>query len=146
MDFSTSLFPDKDFFDLLPLDWKESITPYWKDYKNSSEIYTLSENNKLIGGGIVFTKTTPDMMYSKDYSDAWFKKGYAYIGFLWINENYRGQQLGSKWLDLLFKKNPNQKFWLSVEDHGLVDFYKRNNFILVDEHFHEQKEWILTYG
>lgn len=146
IDFSNTRFSADSFFKILPEDWTLSIVPFWNDYIESSDIYTLSIENKIIGGGIVFSKTTPDMMYAKPISDKWFEKGYLYIAFLWIDVNYRGQQLGTLWLQKLIQKYPNQKFWLSIENLDLVTFYKKNGFEVAKKLLNNaNEEWIMKF-
>jgi len=146
IDFSNTRFTADSFFGILPEDWKESIVPYWKDYANSATIYTVSIEDKIIGGGIVFSKTTPDMMYAKKIADKWFEKGYLYIAFLWVEKKYRGQQLGTLWLRELMQRYPSQKFWLSIENPKLASFYTKNGFNLADKLINAtNEEWIMTF-
>ena len=55
-------------------------------------------------------------------------KGYLYVGFIFVIEERRQQNLGSIWLDNLKKMYPNQKFWLTIEDLKLDTFYVKNGF------------------
>lgn len=146
IDFSNSLFSTDSFLRILPEDWRESIVPHWKAYADNANIYTLSTAHTLIGGGIVFSKTTPDMMYAKTRADKWFENGYLYIAYLWIDEKYRGQQLGTLWLQKLIQQFPNQKFWLSIENTNLAAFYIKNGFRVADKLMNNtNEEWIMTY-
>lgn len=116
------------FFNLLPLDWQEAILPFWDKFKKSSEVYILEENDEIIAGGIVFSKCPPDLEFFKDEAREWFDKGYLYIGFIWVPENYRHQNFGSLWLKHLKMQDPNQKYWLTIEEENLRAFYEKNDF------------------
>ncbi len=136
----------EEFFNLLPADWHNSIVPFWKDYKLNSSIYTIHQNNQLIAGGIVFNTCSPDMLYNQIEANNWLEKGYLYIGFIWVKEEYRGQKIGSKWLHFLFNKYPNQKFWLTVEEENLIEFYTKNGFKLIKTLKNgSDDEWLLSY-
>lgn len=133
------------FFEILPPDWQESIVPYWSDYQNSSRIFVLKKHAKVLGGGIVFSKVSPDTLFYEDIAKGWFHKGYLYIAFLFIAESERGQGLGSLWLKELFKQMPKQSFWLSIEEYGLHKFYEENGFVIDSEIGGEYgQEWIMT--
>jgi|SRR5690606_10637332 len=136
----------KSFFQLLPEDWKDVIVPYWDNYRGSAKIYTLTSENKILGGGIVFSSVSPDTEIYYFEAQNMLNQGYLYLGFLWVNEKYRSKGLGSKWLIELFKKNPLQKYWLSIEDFGLSSFYIKNGFkILKQLDVNGSTEWIMIY-
>lgn len=116
------------FFNILPLDWQETILPFWEIYKDSTKCYLLLENEKPIAGGLVFYKCPPDMLYAEEEANVWFNKGYLYLGFIYVLEERRGQNLGSFWLSKLKDKFPQQKYWLTIEDLGLHSFYAKNGF------------------
>lgn len=133
------------FFDILPPDWQEGIVPYWTDYQDTARIFILAKNEETLGGGIVFSTVSPDTMAYREEAQRWFDQGNLYIAFLFISEKYRGQQLGSEWLQLLYKRFPKQSFWLSIEEEGLVRFYEKNGFKVVKEVKGEAgPEWILV--
>lgn len=119
------------FFEILPTDWQESILPFWDAYKNSTKCYVLLENDKLIAGGLVFSECPPDMLYAQEEANNWFKKGYLYLGFIYVLEEKRGNNLGSLWLSYLKNLFPEQKYWLTIEDLGLHGFYSKNGFTKV---------------
>lgn len=134
------------FFDILPKDWQDEIVPFWTHYEDSSNIFVIEENDSIIGGGIIFSTTPPDVIYYKEEAQLWFENGYLYIGFLWVAEDKRNNNLGSFWLDELKKRHPDQKFWLLIEDERLHRFYQRNGFKLIktiinDEH----SEWLYSF-
>ena len=116
------------FFNILPKDWQEGIVPFWEDYKETTEGYVLIDNNKIIAGGLVFSTCPPDMLYDKDEAEKWINKGYLYVGFIFVIEERRQQNLGSIRLDNLKTTYPNQKFWLTNEDLKLDSFYDKNGF------------------
>ena len=116
------------FFDMLPLDWIGDIKPFWESYKHTTTCYMLYENNEPIAGGLVFANCPPDMLYVKNEAAYWFERGYLYLGFIFVLENRRGQNLGSLWLSKLKDLNPNQNYWLTVEDKSLEAFYTKNGF------------------
>ena len=116
------------FFDILPKDWQDQLLPYWEQYDKNSEIYVISENDRIIGGGIIFSKCPPDLDYFEKEANLWFEQQYLYIGYLFILETERNRNLGSFWLDELKRHHPEQKFWLIIEDEHLHRFYQKNNF------------------
>jgi len=116
------------YFDILPLDWQETIVPFWKDLETSTKAYVLIDDNQIIAGGLVFSQCPPDMLYAKDEAKTWISKGYLYLGFIYVIEERRHQNLGSIWLDNLKKMFPKQKYWLTIEDLKLDAFYTKNGF------------------
>ncbi|HLT32954.1 MAG TPA: GNAT family N-acetyltransferase [Aquaticitalea sp.] len=134
------------FFDILSKEWQDEIVPYWNDYKASSKIYVIVENDNIIGGGIVFSIAPPDISYYKNEAQTWFGKGYLYLGFIWIAEDRRNHNLGSFWLDELKNLFPKQKYWLMIEDDRLHGFYQRNGFVLNKTICHEKHaEWLYSF-
>ncbi|NCO63654.1 MAG: GNAT family N-acetyltransferase [Flavobacteriales bacterium] len=116
------------FFKVLPLDWQEIILPFWDHLKATTKGYVLVDNNQIIAGGLVFTECPPDMMYAKDEADTWMHNGYLYVGFIYVIEERRHQNLGSVWLQNLKKTHPKQNYWLTIEDLKLDVFYTKNGF------------------
>jgi hypothetical protein len=57
----------------------------------------------------------------------------------------RKHHLGSEWLLSLKKVNPEQGFWLTIEEEPLKYFYEKNSFTVVDESKSEPKEWVMVY-
>ena len=135
-----------DFFNILPEDWRCLIAPYWDGYKATSTIYVLENAKEIVGGGIVFASASPDMThFEKAHGKVYFDLGYLYIGFLWVAPEYRGKELGSKWLSLLIEQNKNQSYWLTIEEENLKAFYEKNGFECVAESDSTTKEWLLIY-
>lgn len=136
--------PEK-FFSILPDDWQQSIIPFWPDYQDSARIFILSTPEEVLGGGIVFSSVSPDTLTYQKEAQAWFDRGYLYIGFLWISEKYRGKRLGSRWLELLRLQLPYQKFWLSIDEFQLAAFYEQNGFTVIRKiEGAYGEEWILA--
>ncbi|MBD0825000.1 GNAT family N-acetyltransferase [Aestuariibaculum marinum] len=116
------------FFSILPQDWKVGILPFWDDYNSSTTCLVIKDNNEIIAGGLIFSKCPPDMLYAKQEADFWFEAGYKYLGFIYVSESRRGQNLGSFWLNSLKEMYPETKFWLTIEDLNLDHFYVKNGF------------------
>ena len=134
------------FFNLLPDDWKALIEPYWDSYKNAAKIYVLKENDEVVAGGLVFSKSLPDMSDFEQSLQHLFSEGYLYIGFIWVPEHQRNRQLASQWLTLLKGQYPNQKYWLTIEEEWLKHFYEKNGFKLIQESDGgDNKEWLFTW-
>lgn len=135
------------FFSILPQDWQSGIVPFWFSYKHDTSIYVLKDKDIIVGGGLLFSTCPPDLLNYEREAQKWFDKGYSYIGFLWISENYRNQQLGSYWIKALKKTLINHKLWLIIEDERLHDFYKRNGFILEKKiQVNGYPEWLYVYN
>ncbi|MFH4963960.1 GNAT family N-acetyltransferase [Gaetbulibacter sp. M235] len=135
-----------EFFKILPFDWQESILPHWETIKETTKGYLLVENQEIIAGGLVFYKCPPDMLYAVDEANKWIKKGYLYLGFIYVIEERRHQNLGSVWLSNLKQMFPNQKYWLTIEDLKLDTFYKKNEFKKIKTLFNvDQEEWLYVY-
>ena len=134
------------FFDILPEDWQDEIVPFWDDYKNTASIYVIKEDSHVIAGGILFSTCSPDITYFKKEAQTWFENGFLYIGFLWVSEDKRNNNLGSFWLDELKKQLPNQKLWLLIEEERLHSFYLKNDFNL-DKTIknNDHLEWLYTF-
>jgi ribosomal protein S18 acetylase RimI-like enzyme len=138
--------PADKFFPLLPDSWLENIVPYWEQYKLNTKIYGLFDGVNILAGGIVFSTCSPDMQYNPEEALNWLDKGYLYIGFLWVPEAYRGKKLGSEWLHLLMQRFPEQKFWLTVEEEDLIQFYKKNRFKLIKSLKNDHDtDWLMVY-
>lgn len=131
------------FFNIIPMDWQDSILPFWNTYKHTTKCYVLQENDKIMAGGLVFSECPPDMLYAKEEANTWLRKGYLYLGFIYVLEEKRGQNLGSIWLSNLKNKFPKQKYWLTIEDFGLHDFYTKNGFTKVKSLFNDKQEEII---
>lgn len=132
------------FFGVLPDDWREGIAPYWHKYEESTNVYVLEKENRIAGGGLVFSTPAPDTLTYKEEAEHWFDQGYLYIGFLWIDEQFRNQRLGSYWLRQLFARDQSQRFWLAIEEEDLAAFYQKNGFYVKKTiHPGSSMEWIM---
>lgn len=133
------------FFSILPADWRESIVPFWPRYNGTARIFILESDGQTLAGGIVFSSPAPDTLTYREEAIRWFRRGCRYIGFLWVAEAHRGQQLGSLWLRWVRELYPGQCFWLTIDDYKLLPFYERNGFVLEKElAVGGGKEWVLV--
>ncbi len=145
--FSNATESPEQFFKILPEDWQVLIVPYWDSYKNVAKIYVLKENNEVVAGGLVFSKSLPDMSDFEQSLQYLFNEGYLYIGFIWVPEHQRNRNLASQWLTLLKNQDSNQKYWLTIEEAWLKHFYEKNGFKLIKESNDvDNKEWLFTYS
>lgn len=117
-----------EFFKILPKDWQDDIVPFWEDYSETTKCYVLLDNSQIIAGGLVFSICPPDMLYAKAEANTWLHKGYQYLGFIFVIEERRQQNLGSLWLSELKAIDPTQNYWLTIEDLKLDAFYVKNGF------------------
>jgi len=127
------------FFTMLPQDWQDEIVPFWDAYQDACHLYTIETGATLIGGGIVFTSMPPDLRYYEHEAQKLFDLGFLYFGYLWLHPAYRGQGLGSFWLEAVKKAYPENPLWLAIEDYGLKPFYEKNGFRIY-------REMILPHG
>lgn len=133
------------FFELLPEDWQDEIVPYWPNYQATARIFLLVKNGEIPGGGIVFSTVSPDTMAYRKTAQRWLDRGYLYIAFLYFDEKYRGQGLGSAWLQALEKHLPGRCFWLSIDEEGLRHFYEKNGYRVVEQVEGDYgMEWIMV--
>ncbi len=133
------------FFDILPEDWSCEIAPVWAIYEGDSEVYVLTEDGEVIGGGILFSTASPDLQYSGHAAKEWFEKGYKYLAYFYIVPSRRGVGLGRKWLDELHKLKPHQSLFLTIEEHSLAEFYQKAGFRLHQKIATEAgTEWLLV--
>lgn len=116
------------FFRLLPPDWQDGIVPYWESYESRALIFGLEIKGKVAGGGIVFHELTDETIVYGAIAEAYYQQHFCYIGYLWINPEYRGLGLGSRWLSDVHNLLPNRSFWLTVDDPLLQAFYERNGY------------------
>lgn len=132
------------FFQILPKDWQDQIVPYWNTYKQQTRVYVWLEDGQLIGGGLVFDNLSPDMEIHRSLLQKYLQPHIKYLGFIWINDSYRSQGLGKKWLQEIFAQYPKNGFWLSIEDENLKYFYGKLGFSVVEKLTHsDNEEWIM---
>lgn len=131
------------FFDLLPTDWLDALHANWSDFKPSTYVFGIKKGQQVIGGGLVFSEHSNETDNYPQVSKYYFSAGFLYIGYLWVAEDFRGQNIGDFWLNSVFNMFPQNPFWLSIEDAGLAKFYLRNGFTLEREMiFPGGKDWI----
>jgi len=133
------------FFDILNEEWQLEVHELWSDYIDSSQVYVLKIHNKVMAGGIVFSKPTPDTLDYFDRAQQWFDKGYLYIGFVFVEPKERNQRLGTIWMQKIIEHlNPNP-CWLAVDDRDLLSFYLKLGFTVAEEVNSNSgvKEWIM---
>lgn len=136
----------QEFTELLPADWSADLIPYLDQNFEQSKIYLLSVKNETIGGGVIFSKCSPDLYYNPQEAATWFEKGYLYIGYLWLKDSYRAKGGGSAWLQHILKKYPTQKFFLTIDDKQLLSFYEKNGFHFIKTLQNgEATEWLLSF-
>jgi len=144
--FSNATESPEQFFNMLPEDWQVLIVPYWESYKDDAKIYVLKENDEVVAGGLVFSKSLPDMSDFEKSLQYLFTEGYLYLGFIWVPLDKRNRQLASQWLTLLKNQDPTQKYWLTIEEPWLKHFYEKNGFKLIKESDDAgDKEWLYVY-
>ncbi len=135
------------FFNILPKDWQAELLPIWSKHSTDAAIFVLMEQGKIIAGGIVFQAFTEEMNSFKEEALLFLKLGYAYIGYLWVIETRRGENLGSLWLDSLKEYDPKGNFWLTIEEERLKKFYLKNGFQFVKESKDSTYiEWLYQYS
>lgn len=134
------------FFKLLPQDWQDEIVPFWEDQAAHAVIYGIDYHETLVGGGIVFYASPPNFDYFEDEAQSWFSQGYHYLGFIYIDPNYRNKNLGSFWLTELKLRNPHQDYFLLTEEDHLQHFYEKNGFVRVKAILNDRNlEWLYQY-
>jgi len=135
------------FFRILPEEWQKVIAPVWGDYKDHAFIYVLKNAKEIMAGGIVFKGEPPNMtFFEMEKGEIYVALGYYYIGFLFVDPNYRSQSMGSKWLEEIKNKYPDRSYWLTIEEEGLRSFYEKNGFKCVAESQDPSPaEWMFVY-
>jgi len=133
------------FFDILPTDWRTEIEPFWPEYKKTSQIYGLDEEGEIIAGGIVFSSVSPDTKGYGEIAQKWLDQGYLYMGFIYVQEDRRGEGLGTLWINKVKQQDSQQKYWLAIDEYGLSNFYRKLGFSVVEEVRNgADPEWILA--
>ncbi len=133
------------FWNILPKDWRIEIEPVWTSYAHSSSVYALYTGITLSAGLISFSSVSPDTMCYREYAESWLKRGYKYIGFVYVIESMRGKGLGRELLEKLLQTTPKTAYWLSIEEYQLHTFYEKLSFKLVDKiSCGDSDNWIMT--
>jgi GNAT superfamily N-acetyltransferase len=133
------------FFEMLPLDWQEGIVPYWEKYKNETNVFCwIDSSKKVIGGGLIFDELSPDMEMHRSKLCKYLTSDSKYLGFIWIDENYRSMGLGKKWLENVIEYYPQYHLWLSIEEESLKNFYQKLGFEVTDHLLSkDSEEWMM---
>ncbi|MER3374609.1 MAG: GNAT family N-acetyltransferase [Allomuricauda sp.] len=119
--------PDR-FLEAMPENWWADFHFYQEHSKDCMELFVMTEQDKIVAGGIVMEGLPPDMKIFEKRVGPFIEKGYLYIGFLFVVKEYRGQDIGSTWLRCIKGVYGANGFWLTVEEPGLIGFYKKNGF------------------
>ncbi|WP_162558648.1 GNAT family N-acetyltransferase [Robertkochia solimangrovi] len=135
----------EEFFAMLPADWQESIVPDWDLYKKDTSLFIGDENGRIVAGGLLFTKSAPEMESFANTASELFLHGAVYLGYIWVPETERGKGLGSAWLQHVQHIFPQKTFWLTIEDESLIAFYERNGYRLIKEN-RLTGEWLLIHS
>ena len=135
------------FFEILPPDWRDAIVPIWEEHKGRANIYILKDGEEVVAGGIVFKGVPPNRTgFEIENGEKYIKKGYHYIGFLYVVPHRRNGALGSKWLLALKNRFPGQAYWLTTEEAGLDGFYIKNGFERVaSSPDRDLPEWLFVF-
>lgn len=147
MDFIALESGAKEFFRIIPSDWQDIIVPIWDIYRENAIIYVLMDQGSIVAGGIVFEQDPPNMTdFELREGEKYRNAGFHYIGFLYVDPNRRNQALGTQWLNALKAKQPNQSYWLTIEEEGLQTFYEKNGFQCISQSKDPtNKEWLFLY-
>ena len=144
LDFSKYVGPPGTFIDMLPLDWQDALKVVWSKLSGTSEIVVLKEEGAILAGGIIFKEMTVDMQLFKEVAEELLASNSYYIGYLWVIEARRGENLGSLWLQNIRQEYPSNSFWLTIEEEGLKQFYEKNGFhLFLEKESNGEKEWLL---
>jgi len=120
--------PLDSFMKAMPEDWPPYFQHCFEESQNNIELFVLTEKDRIVAGGMVFEGLPNEMQVFADDLRAYILKGYLYIGYLFVDKAYRGQQLGSLWLTCIKGLYGSKGFWLTVEDPALREFYVKNDF------------------
>ncbi|KGK29331.1 GNAT family N-acetyltransferase [Cellulophaga baltica 4] len=144
LDFFKYVGPPGAFIDMLPLDWQDALKVVWSKLSGTSEIVVLKEEGAILAGGIIFKEMTADMQLFKEVAEELLASNSYYIGYLWVIEARRGENLGSLWLQKIRQEYPSNSFWLTIEEEGLKQFYEKNGFhLFLEKESNGEKEWLL---
>tara|TARA_R110000868_G_scaffold21640_11_gene89839 strand:- start:5013 stop:5483 length:471 start_codon:yes stop_codon:yes gene_type:complete len=135
-----------DFFRILPHDWQETLLPIWTKNGKDADVFVLCEAEQIIAGGIVFRGFTDEMNSFKTAALSFINSECYYIGYLWVIESRRGEDLGSLWLKSVKEYDPKANYWLTIEEEKLKNFYIKNGFKLLKESKNKgNKEWLFLF-
>jgi len=127
MDFIKVSEPSISIFDFLPEEWKSELIPQWIKLNTSAKVYANYENQNLVNIGIVFKDVLPKLSMAENVAKPFFKNA-LYLGYLYTHPDYRGKGIAKNWFESVKKQYPHKKFWLAIEDPGLLSFYLKLGF------------------
>ncbi|WP_318342902.1 GNAT family N-acetyltransferase [Flagellimonas baculiformis] len=112
----------------MPEEWRLDFFLYMESSMDRMELYAIMEQGHILGGGMLFKGLPPEMGIFEKEVEPFVENGHLYIGFLFVVPAYRGQNLGSTWLECIKTLHGDKGFWLTVEEPGLIAFYEKNGF------------------
>ncbi|MDC6405733.1 MULTISPECIES: GNAT family N-acetyltransferase [Maribacter] len=120
--------PLDQFLAAMPEEWHWDFFIYMDNAKDCIELFAITVDDQIVSGGMVFKGLPPEMKIFEREVEHYPENGYLYIGFLFVVPEYRGQDIGSTWLECIRALYGEKGFWLTVEEPGLVGFYEKNGF------------------
>lgn len=131
------------FINILPDHWKSELELNWEEFSPVVKVIGIRLNDQIIGGGLVFSGYTSENDSYLEIAQHYFDNEHLYIGYLWVEPEFRGKNHGDYWLNKVFCMFPDSPFWLSIDDTDLSKFYLRNQFMIEREMmFHGKTDWI----
>lgn len=121
-----------EFLTGMPEEWRLDFCMYLENSVDRMELFTITEQGHILGGGMLFKGLPPEMKIFEKEVEPFVERGYLYIGFLFVVPEYRGQNIGSTWLGCIKTLYGDKGFWLTVEEPGLVSFYEKSGFKWTD--------------
>ncbi|WP_318309258.1 GNAT family N-acetyltransferase [Flagellimonas crocea] len=120
--------PPDQFLAAMPEEWQWDFYIYLENTVDHMELFAITEQDHILGGGMVFKGLPPEMKIFEKEVETFVERGYLYIGFLFVVPKYRGQHIGSTWLESMKALYSDKGFWLTVEEPSLIEFYEKNGF------------------
>ncbi|MDG1572176.1 GNAT family N-acetyltransferase [Robiginitalea sp. M366] len=133
------------FFDALPEDWAVEAREIWPKLGPESRILVYAPKAAFKAGGILTQSLLPEMETYGETARGYYRRGFWYVGFLYVHPKARGQGLGGQWLEQAWQAVPARGLWLGIETLGLLKFYTQSGFHL-DHILHvgTEREWLLS--
>lgn len=131
-----------DFCKVIPQDWSEELLDQWDRIKHNTKIFGCFIQGKLVGGAILTSSVTSDVLDYESIATSYFNKNFYYLAYFFIDEKYRGQNVGKLWLSQFLLEHKQKSIWLSTDHERLFEYYLAQGFKL--NTFHEgTNEWIM---
>lgn len=127
------------FKQLLPKDWRDEL-PLAFETAAPAIIYVGISEGEVCVGGIVFPTKCPEKGISQDAQDQLFADGYAYLGYLFVHPEKRGEGFGSAFLTEIRALHP--KLWLMCVKE-LEGFYVRSGWRATAEYVEDNESGVL---